>query len=104
MKKQITQERREELTKRYEAAVHAVQTGVAIDQAQGSQDGSPKHLRVGVNLRATDAVGLVNLLIKKGVISEEEYLVAICESAEAEVRRYEELLTRRASGNKVTLL
>jgi hypothetical protein len=35
---------------RYLDACHAVQSGVAFDQARGSDDGSPKHLRTGVNL------------------------------------------------------
>ena len=103
-KQEITPERREELTNKYARLAHALQSGVAVDQANGSKDGEPKHLRVGINLSKTDMCGLVKLLIEKGVITEEEYLVAICDSAEAEVRRYEADLSARTGGASITLL
>ncbi len=77
---------------RYHAAAHAMQSGVAAEHAQGSQDGSPKHLRVGVNASMADHAGLVTLLIEKGIFTREEYTKAIADSMECEKERYEEHL------------
>lgn len=33
----------------YEQALHGMQSGVTFEHSQGSPDGSPKHLRVGIN-------------------------------------------------------
>lgn len=82
----------EENKRRYLAAGHAIQSGVAMEHSMGSDDGSPKHLRVGINLRATDAGGLAKLLVDKGVITDEEYLEAIVDAAEAEQKAYEDRL------------
>lgn len=77
-------ERKQSARERYTAAGHAIQSGVAIQHATGSEDGSPKHLRVGVNLRAVDHAGLVKLLIDKGIITEVEYYEAMASQAEIE--------------------
>lgn len=93
---------REENLKQYRAACHAMQTGVAMDQATGSQCGSPKHLRVGVNVAMVDHASLVKLLISKGLITDDEYCEAIRQGIEDEVERYERLLSER-SGSTVKL-
>jgi hypothetical protein len=80
---------------RYEAAMHAMQTGVAFDQAAGSQDGSPKHLRVGINLAMSDHASLVRLLLAKGIITEEEYFQAVAEGMEQEAEEYRKALSER---------
>lgn len=77
---------------RYQAAAHAMQTGVKIDHAKGSTDGSPKHLRVGINACAVDHAALVWLLIAKGVIDETEYVKEVADEMEREKQRYEERL------------
>lgn len=77
---------------RYLAAAHAMQTAVALDQTRGSDDGSPKHLRVGVNTALVDAGGLVKLLVDKGVITIEEYQKAIADAMEQEVKNYRKRL------------
>lgn len=77
----------------WESLAHAMQAGVAFEQARGSEDGTPKHLRVGINAALSDHGALVALLIRKGVITELEYLDAIVEQMRDEVRAYE----RRAS-------
>lgn len=92
-----------EATKRYQAAGHAVQTGVKMEQELGSRDTDPKHLRVGVNMAMVDQAGLVRLLIARGIITSREYVVAIADEAEREAARYEERLSK-ALGSKVTLL
>lgn len=75
--------------KDYKAAVHAMQTGVQLDQTMGSRDGEPKHLRVGVNSCMCDHAALVRLLIARGVITQAQYEQAITEEMNREVERYE---------------
>lgn len=87
---------------RYRAACHAMQSGVAGSHALGSTDGSPKHLRVGVNVALTDHGSLVKLLFDKGVITQDEYEKAVADGMEAEVKRYEAHL-EETTGAKVTL-
>jgi hypothetical protein len=82
----------EENKARYDAAAHAMQTGVAYEMNKGARDSAtePKHLRVGVNAAMADQEGLVRLLIRKGVITEEEYFEAVADSMEAELKRYQD--------------
>lgn len=83
---------KERITKamgRYRAAAHAVQSGVMLDHSRGGEDGSPKHLRTGVNLALVDSAALAKLLINKGVFTEVEYHEALADATEAEQRRYE---------------
>lgn len=90
---------------RYEAAAHAMQTGVAWElERDGISAGpaSPKHLRVGVNAAMCDQAALVKLLIAKGIITHDEYLEAIATAMEAEAARYEARISR-ATGAKITL-
>ena len=87
---------------RYLAALHAMQTGVAIEQARGSRDGEPKHLRVGINTAKAEAAGVVKLLIAKGVFTEDEYVAAVADAMEAEVAAYEDRLSA-AVGSTVKL-
>jgi hypothetical protein len=87
----------------YEEALHAMQAGVAIEQSSGSQDGTPKHLRVGINARACDHAALVRLLIAKGVFTEDEYMVAITDEMNAEAERYEFRLMFQM-GKKISLV
>lgn len=85
--------RKEMAYERYLASGHAVQSGVKFDHETGSEDGSPKYLRTGINMAMSDQAGLVRLLISKGIFTEEEYYEAIANSAEQEVKRYEALLS-----------
>ena len=90
---------------RYQAAAHAMQSGVAWEMGRDGPDTgptSPKHLRVGVNAAMCDQAALVKLLIAKGIITHEEYLEAIAAEMEAEVGRYEARISR-ATGAKITL-
>lgn len=87
---------------RHERASHAMQSGVAVEQGRGSDDGSPKHLRVGINVALVDHAALVKLLIDKGLISEVEYAEVTADGMEREVARYEERISR-ATGSRVTL-
>jgi hypothetical protein len=83
---------------RYHAALHAMQSGVAMEMEQpGNASASPKHLRVGVNAALCDGSGLAKLLMAKGLITLEEYAKAIADEMEAEKARYEQRLTERMS-------
>jgi hypothetical protein len=81
---------------------HALQTGVAHDQQQGSTDGTPKHLRVGLNCVMSDLGALTRLLVAKGVITQDEYYTAVLEGLRLEVEKYEQRLEERF-GTKITL-
>jgi hypothetical protein len=93
---------REENVRRHAAAAHAMQTGVAYEHSRDASDGTPKHLRVGINAAMADHGGLVRLLIAKGVFTEDEYVEAVADSMEAEAKRYEEHLSR-VYGAKISL-
>lgn len=93
-------EKKAEHVARYQAAAHAMQSGVAYDPDVTSQQ--PKHLRVGINAALVDHGGLVMLLIKKGLITEEEYFRAIAEAMEGERDRYEADLSKKF-GKPITL-
>lgn len=80
----------EDDNRRYHEAAHAMQTAVKIDQERGSQDGSPKHLRVGINSAMVNHDAIATLLIDKGIITEEEYVAALAAAMEREVARYRE--------------
>lgn len=83
------------LRQEYYALMHAMQTGVAFDQAQGSDDGSPKHLRVGVNSALVDNGALAKLLVDKGIITPVELWTALRDGMQAEVERYKQRLSER---------
>lgn len=88
---------------RYTDALHKVQTAIATLIGMGDTLAEPKHLRVGLDARAADHAGLVNLLIAKKVFTIKEYLEAIEASAEAEALRYERCVSEEVGG-QVTLL
>lgn len=69
---------------RYSAAMHAVQTGIALLIARGGELANPKHLRVGINSAMVTHSAIATLLIEKGVFTEDEYLDALAAAAERE--------------------
>ena len=89
---------------RYAAAMHAMQSGVAFDEAHGDDSLKPKHLRVGINSCLVDSGALATLLIAKGVITEAEYFEALADGAEREKQRYTEHVNAHyGGGDKVKL-
>ena len=95
-------ERSEKAQERYRKAAHAMQSGVKflMESEPGlnypeSGECSPKHLRTGVNSALVDSGALAGLLIRKGLISEEEYFEVLAEIMEKDVKSYEEKLSRR---------
>lgn len=91
------------MTLPYEAAMHGVQTGIAykIEMAPDEAGASPKHLRVGIDSAMVSDAALVRLLVKKGLITHEEYMEELTLEANRELERYEEWF--RARGMRVTL-
>jgi hypothetical protein len=86
----------------YEKIVHAIQSGVKHDHETGGRDGTPKHLRVGINSVKCDHAALVMLLVKKGLITKEEYFDESIKMLQKETENYEKLLSQRL-GVKITL-
>jgi len=88
----------------YEEAAHAMQSGVAqvMNFPGGGLATEPKHLRVGVNSALVDQQAVAQLLIDKGVFTEEEYLEYVRLAMNDEVNRYQEQVSEMM-GNKVTL-
>ena len=74
----------------YNDAMHGVQTGIAFDISAGSKIGEPKHLRVGIDSAHITDLAMTRLLIRKGIITEEEYLEEVRIAANLELDRYEE--------------
>jgi hypothetical protein len=89
---------RDEFAAEYTRLAHAVQTGVAYEHGFGSQDGTPKHLRTGLNCVMADLGSLVKLLIEKGLITEEEYFAAILAGLQREIDTYEARIAARTGG------
>ena len=92
----------DELRNRYMALAHAMQAGVAMEMNYWLSPTDPKHLRVGVNAVMSDHGGLVTLLIKKGLITEQEYMEEIVAAMEREKLAYEARISERV-GKPVTL-
>jgi len=80
----------------YEAAGHGIQSAIRFEMTKiGFPDSGMlvnflKHLRVAVDMRASDTHGLASLLIEKGLISGEEYAEAMRLAANEELARYED--------------
>jgi hypothetical protein len=91
----------------YDRQAHRVQTGsawlISFGAAGDTNPGSPKHLLTGNNLRSSDMKALVDLLISKGVFTEDEYLAAILQSTTEEADRLEKQISEKC-GQKVTLV
>ena len=80
---------------RYTAAMHAVQSGVAAKMEYDPAETTPKHLRVGVNSALLQNTALLLLLLRKGVIHEDDYWAALADAAEQEKALYESWLSDR---------
>jgi len=92
---QLTPEQRVELLyHESDRLLHAIQTGVKARIEYGlSNDSDPKHLRVGINNALIAQGALTDLLVKKGLITEEEFAQTYVEFLKKEVESYELLLS-----------
>ncbi len=84
----------EQLLARLEELQHAMQSGVKMTMDIDPAETSPKSLRVGVNSEMVFNAALVKLLVRKGVITDREYIEAIVFGIEEEVARYEKELSK----------
>jgi hypothetical protein len=82
-----------------ETLAHAMQSGVAQTLHLDPSSGTPKHLRVGVNMALVEVAALAGLLIEKGVFTREEYDAALIKGLRQEVNSYEESLSRAMGAN-----
>ena len=79
---------------------HRMQTGVAYKMERNPSETQPKHLRVGINSAMSNHAALVELLIDKGVITEEEYQQAVFQSMRREADAYEKAINDIYGGNR----
>lgn len=93
---------------RYNAALHAMQSGVLMEIDAELPTLHPdlkrflKHQRVGINSALSDIGALARLLIARGLFTEAEYLAAVADAMEAEQKTYEATLSQLL-GVKVSL-
>lgn len=80
---------------RYLNAMHAVQSGIAMQMATDPKVGDPKDLRVGVTSAHVTDLGLAQLLMAKGVFTPAEYIEAVAVAAEKEQANMEAELTKK---------
>lgn len=94
---------------RYEIALHGMQAGVATELGRAEKEGAEdrvtttKHLRVGINSAKVEHAALVEVLVKKGILTEVEYAEAMADAMEREHHRYEDHISLLL-GTKVTLV
>lgn len=74
----------------YEEAAHGMQTAVAFEMVKDPKNTEPKHLRTGVNSAHVDHAALAYILIRKGIITEAEYLEEIRLAMNDELARYQD--------------
>jgi hypothetical protein len=85
----------------YEEAAHGVQSAIKFEMTKNGIDADGpiasmiKHLRVGVDMRAADMRGLVELLIRKGIVTDAEYDELARLGANEELAEYEDILRRK---------
>lgn len=84
----------------YTEAMHGMQSGVQLDM-QAELGGlvvsdnlirALKHLRVGINSALVNDAALIRLLVKRGIVTEAEYLEEVRLEANRELDRYEDRL------------
>jgi hypothetical protein len=84
---------------RYDRAVHCIQAGSKMVAAR---NGEHPQTRTGINIAMRDHASIVELLVAKGVITSDEYMKALADGAEVEVRRLED--EPSAAGVSITLV
>lgn len=93
----------EEKKARYWELSHAMQAAVDLKMQKLAKDTSPKHLRVGVNSAMVSQGALVALLMKKGIISEDEYYDELIAAMGREVEMYKQTLRELYGGIDIEL-
>jgi hypothetical protein len=86
----------------YTTAMHGVQSAIKFKIENGWDGASPKHLRVGVDGSKSDMLGLVELLISKGLFTAEEYIEHMRLAANQELAIHEEQIAKLYPNIKVS--
>ena len=100
----------EELSARYTTALHKIQAGVAALMGYAETHGErypeaePKHLRVGVNSALLNVSAVGELLVEKGIVTEDELAEKIVEYVEREAEVYRERVQAKFPGTEITLV
>lgn len=89
---------------RYEAAAHAMMTGVGYMIEYAPDQTSTKQMKTGLNSAQVSVAALGNLMIEKGIITPEEYYKAMADQMEIERLSYERMISDlHGGGTKITL-
>ena len=92
----------EQAQQRYMHHAHRVQAGIGMLLELDPSSATPKHVRTGINTGKVEAGALVDLLVQKGIITSEEYVIAVADAMQREADRYEQELSEKLGG-KITL-
>lgn len=84
-------------------AMHAMQSGVAMEMNYDAKNTEPKFLRVGVNSALVDSGAMAALLISKGIITKDEYEEKLAEYAEREAKMYEDRIREHFNNANIHL-
>lgn len=88
----------------YQAAMHAVMTGISYTMNFDKNEVDPKHMRTGVNSAHVSISALAELLIEKGVIAREEFYKSLVRFAEQERDMYQKRIQEKYPDTKITIL
>ncbi len=91
---------------RYLRAACCMQAGVKMDlnrMTASAPSANDIQARIGINTAMRDHGSIVGLLVSKGLVTEEEYCKAIADGMEAEVREYQDRLTRELGNGKTKI-
>jgi len=78
---------------RYLNALHAMQSGVAMEMNFRVEPTDPKHMRVGINATMVETATLARLMWEKGMFTYLEYRTTLAEMMEQEKAIYEKRLS-----------
>lgn len=92
-------ERKHKLLTKLLGHQHACLTGAKFALEAGTASNEPKQVRNGIDSAMVSHAALVQLLIKKNIITEMEYIEAMAEAWETEQKRYEEELSKHFGKN-----
>lgn len=75
----------------YEQALHGIQTAIKyVMENVDSKFVQPKHLRVGIDSAHVTDLAITSLLIKKGIITKEEYIEEVRLAMNHELAQWEQ--------------
>lgn len=82
-------ENQQEAIARYEAACHAVRTGIMLLMGSPKYKAAePKDLRLGIDSAQVSQAAIVELLVRKGIITYDEWYSTLADAMEKEKAEY----------------